>query len=783
MSGDGGAAPVRPDEPVLTRLRGLLSAPALGWSTLLAVAVMFLAVSVAIDQSAWAGSVAGSRTSQTAFLPVCTLLATLVGYLLGRSRMRTLFAHAVGATLGAGYLLVAVSGTISHLPALELRLRALSDSVGTYVNDVMVRDIRSAETSVFLLLIGALLWAAAQLGAFALFRRQRAGPAITLAATALLLNMSITVEDELVELVVLVAAGLLLVVRTSLFSQLEQWRSRRIADTSYATQLFVRSGVTFVSVAVVLSLVLATYASSAPLRPMWDQALDKLIAVGIELNHFMGGVTGEAKGPSLLFTPSQTIRDVWETSSEPVFTVITADGLGYRWRGATYELFDGRSWQHVVDTQTAVPAFEDLQAPTADAGLTAGRHEVVTEVTAVAMNSQVIVAPDDPVRLDGDATVETNAVRALLDVKLNAQITQGSSYVVTARVFDSSGPNALTATDLASAGVQYGPGLAPYVDIEPGSIGAVTKATADNIVGKLDPRERDPYHIALAMQNFLYSGGGFVYQTDVRGMCTGQNLVDCFLQQRRGYCEYFATALTMMLRAERIPARYVVGYLPGLPQDDGSRLVERSMSHAWVEVYFPGYGWYPFDPTPGLGDFGQQPTELPVGSAKPTNQPGQTLPEPNFGQSPGAEQNQLPPPPSGSDNSGGPLSSALAMAIFVGVLLVAGLLVLFARRRRLPGGGRTTYDSVTRMAARLGYAPLPSQTAYEYADRLAVVVPAVRDELHVVATAKVEAIYARREPSPLLKLRLLQAYRRVRMSLLRLMLRRPGWLAPRWRRR
>jgi hypothetical protein len=105
-------------------------------------------------------------------------------------------------------------------------------------------------------------------------------------------------------------------------------------------------------------------------------------------------------------------------------------------------------------------------------------------------------------------------------------------------------------------------------------------------------------------------------------------------------------------------------------------------------------------------------------------------------------------------------------------------LILFARRRRLPGGGQMTYDSVAKIASRFGYAPLPAQTEYEYANRLAMIVPSVRDELRVVATAKVESVYARREPSEDLKVRLMIAYRRVRTSLFRLFLRRPHWVGP-----
>jgi hypothetical protein len=752
----------------------VFTTPDVGWGSLLALIVMMLVVAFAVDESGWIGVVAGTKTSQTSFLPVAVVLASLVGFALGRSRLGTLRSHVVGATIGAVYLLVAVSGAISSAPSLEERLRALSASVGTFIGDVVVLGERSGETSIFALLVGALLWGAAYLGAFALFRRHRPGPAIALAATALLINMSITINDQLPHLVIFMAAALLLVVRTSLFGQLEQWRARRIADSGYASQLFLRSGTTFVAVAIISSLVLAANASSAPLRPMWDGALERMIDLGIEVNHFIGGVNGPARGPNLLFTPTQTIREQWETSNEPVFSAITADGRKYNWRGSIYDRFDGRSWQYVVDDNTTVPANEDLQGSTSDRALSVGRHEVLSEVTSLALGGSVIVAPADPVRLDHEATVQTTADGGLLDIRIGQSLEPGFSYVVRSRVFDNVGAGALTAADLASAGVQYGPEMRRYIDIQNGSIGDVTTRIAGNIVSNLLPTQRDPYHIAFAMQNYLHDSGGFEYDTDVTGMCTGENFIDCFLREKRGYCEYFASAMVMMLRTQQIPARYVTGFLPGRLQDDGSRIVERSASHAWVEVFFPGYGWYPFDPTPGLGDQGQEITNLPSGAPRATQKPGDSAQTPFFGPTPGSS-GALPPPPNVTPSGGS--QPLLALVIAVLVLVTALLLVLVARRRRIPGGAELAYESVARMASRFGYGPQPSQTAYEYATQLAVVVPAVREELQVVATAKVEALYGRREPSAELRLRLIQAYRRVRLSLLRLMLRRPHWLS------
>jgi protein-glutamine gamma-glutamyltransferase len=80
----------------------------------------------------------------------------------------------------------------------------------------------------------------------------------------------------------------------------------------------------------------------------------------------------------------------------------------------------------------------------------------------------------------------------------------------------------------------------------------------------------------------------------------GKDPLAYFLFTRRaGHCEYFATAMTIMLRAVGVPARYATGFLPGEYNDvGGDYIIRGSDAHAWVEVYFSGYGWLTFDPTP-----------------------------------------------------------------------------------------------------------------------------------------------------------------------------------------
>ena len=87
---------------------------------------------------------------------------------------------------------------------------------------------------------------------------------------------------------------------------------------------------------------------------------------------------------------------------------------------------------------------------------------------------------------------------------------------------------------------------------------------------------------------------------------------------REGHCVYFATAFVTMARSLGMPARYVEGFLVnGVPGEDGFVNVLNSMGHAWPEVYFEGYGWHPFEPTPasGLPQF----REIPEGASPDWN--------------------------------------------------------------------------------------------------------------------------------------------------------------------
>jgi hypothetical protein len=109
----------------------------------------------------------------------------------------------------------------------------------------------------------------------------------------------------------------------------------------------------------------------------------------------------------------------------------------------------------------------------------------------------------------------------------------------------------------------------------------------------------------LAVQNWLRTQ--FRYTLDLPETAREATLEHFLFRRRAGHCEYFSTALAILLRAEGIPARNVNGFLGGTWNEFGGFVtVSQNQAHSWVEVYFPEYGWIPFDATPSATAAGAQ---------------------------------------------------------------------------------------------------------------------------------------------------------------------------------
>ncbi len=110
-------------------------------------------------------------------------------------------------------------------------------------------------------------------------------------------------------------------------------------------------------------------------------------------------------------------------------------------------------------------------------------------------------------------------------------------------------------------------------------------------------RAESAFDKTITMETYLRSH--FTYTLNLAGKPGDDPLAHFLFETRAGHCEYFASAMAIMLRTLGIPTREVNGFLPGEYNDLGEDYIVRaSDAHSWVEVYFPGTGWMTFDPTP-----------------------------------------------------------------------------------------------------------------------------------------------------------------------------------------
>jgi hypothetical protein len=210
--------------------------------------------------------------------------------------------------------------------------------------------------------------------------------------------------------------------------------------------------------------------------------------------------------------------------------------------------------------------------------------------------------------------------------------------------------------------------------------------------------------------------------------------------------------MAILLRAEGIPARVVGGYFPA-PFDatEGGHLYREKNAHLWVEAFFPGYGWIPFEPTANreqlsYGDITAPEQEPPLPT--PESVPPSPVAEPT--PPPPAEAAAGPPPPFTPPDI---LSEPARLAGWIGLILAALLAIgaiamtsaWFAGFRGLsPAAG--LFARALRAGNWLGVPPVASLTPREYADRVGRVVPSAQGPARVMADIYTQERYAGRRP-------------------------------------
>jgi transglutaminase-like putative cysteine protease len=328
--------------------------------------------------------------------------------------------------------------------------------------------------------------------------------------------------------------------------------------------------------------------------------------------------------------------------------------------------------------------------------------------------------------------------------------TKGLSYEVSAEQPEPSVEDLQGAPELAADDE-----MQQYTDL-PALDPSVTELALQLAAGAQTPYDR----VRAVLDHFTDPANRFVYSLNTEPGTTGDKLAD-FLRLKRGYCEQYAGAMAVLVRAVGVPARVVLGYTPGQVQADGTRLITSDDAHAWVEVWFARLGWIPFDPTPIAAN---RAVDLPwAPRVDPTTD--DTVAEPSV---PGAGVS-LPAGPTAQldrDDQFVPLDqSALQSDVSVlpwalgagGTVLLLGVAALPAlvrrrsRRARLGDGSPgALWDELLATTVDLGI-PVPGtstarQLARQLAERLSGVEPAALAAVRTLALAQERAVYG--PPSP-----------------------------------
>lgn len=161
-------------------------------------------------------------------------------------------------------------------------------------------------------------------------------------------------------------------------------------------------------------------------------------------------------------------------------------------------------------------------------------------------------------------------------------------------------------TELRTAGQYYPKWVKErYLDL-PDLVSERVRALARD----LTVAEPTPYDRAVAIETYLRE---IPYTLNVPEPPEDKDITEYFLYElKKGYCDYYATAMVVLSRAAGLPARMVTGYIGGFyDEESASYLISTDLAHSWAEVYFPLYGWIIFEPTGGRPEIGRPSEPIP----------------------------------------------------------------------------------------------------------------------------------------------------------------------------
>jgi transglutaminase-like putative cysteine protease len=656
------------------------------------------------------------------------IVGTFFGTALGNGRTRFLRAVVAGAVIGMLTLVLTTTFASTGGATFREKLTHLAILVNNWITQVLAGEAASDPT-VFVLLLGASVWCATFVGAFILARTGRVWDTVIFNGGCLVINVSVALTNLYPDLIVFTLAVLVLLVRVHIVNLQERWVRQNIVPSGEMDWRLLRGGLTWTAVLVIMSLVTPRVGAAEVLNGAWSTFEGPYHSVEAEWQRFFAGVSGPSRLRGVSFSDSIRLGQAPNLGDRVIMTVEATSG--HFWRAVTYDFYTGAGWRTTESDKA-----DKVTLPTTDRDKFEARFDIIVP------HSNILFAANEPQKADVPYQFYTGSDKSY-STSLHAlnRSQAGGTYTVTSLV------SVADKQTLRKAAATY----PDYIKSKYLQLPSTLPQRVKNLAHQLMDNVPNAYDRAELLESYLRSPP-FSYSPQVKATPAGKDPVDYFLfDLKQDFCEYFASAMVVMLREVGIPARLVEGFTTGTYDSaSASFVVKEQDAHAWVEVYFPQYGWIEFEPTPS-----QPPFPRPDASVTPSD--GSSLPSGGDGSGEGSDPSRLNRAEGDiqNDEGGGAFTGDSVVAAvraidprpalaFLGFLLALLALAVarFNWRFRRYGPIESAWGKTRLLASYVGYPPHPSQTTYEFASSLGAAIPETHDPVQNLAEARVLERYS-----------------------------------------
>ncbi len=756
-----------PSQPYIPWYRKL-ELPIILPSALLAL-VMVWSVVQSIATSNWADGLN--------VLVIVALPALLVGLLFARLHwLPGSLAHILSAILGVAWSVQCVGGLLINEIRGELgapvaeRLANWGDKAAEIAIRaiVLTRTVqaggRGEDIVLFIVALALLMWLMGYATGWLLFRAHWTWPAVIINAVVILINYTFASPKPNILFFIFLGSALLLVVHQNIVQQERNWSASLIDFPTFMSVRFLSAAALFCCVVMLITSLLPGNVSSAQVARTWRVVSSPLTAMreGWEVAFSTINAPPGTSGGGF-FTRSMRVGG-GRILGDTIIMRVQSPKYEY-WRAIARDRYSGRAWENTVGER----ARADTNTTTVEAARTPLEPGVIAiqpqDLQGRTLITQTVELAQE--RSDNLLVVAGQFVSSGLPVLVEHGFVDGDgnaapNYVETSAIFSqvplqqtqtytvSSLASTADVQSLREAGTGYPDWIRSFYLQIPDTVTQRTRDLAQKVVG--DVNATNPYDQAEAIQNYLRR---FVYDERRPLPPENRDWADYFLfESKSGYCDDFATSMIVMLRSLGVPARLAQGYAGGTPDPDGSGFVVReSVAHSWPEVYFPGFGWQRFEPTPASYTNVPARPSLPEGEISPSSIVPGSAELPDFLRDRLEDENAADT--LSAEDLEASRQAALArqqaeqqrqMLLMMGVLLaLAGFvaLLIYRMNRELRGlsPAAAAYTRLGRMASWAGLRQEQHLTPHEYGQFLSEKLPDQRGPVERIVGAYVSERY------------------------------------------